>query len=42
MNAKSWIVKGVPVYLMLVIYFPASFLGLFLLRDRSAVDFFIY
>ena len=39
MNAKSWIVKGVPVYLMLVVYFPASLLGLFLLRDRSAVDF---
>lgn len=40
MSVVTWGVKGVPVYLMLVIYFPASVLGLFLLRDRSSVEFF--
>jgi len=35
----SWAVKGVPVYLMLIIYLPAGLLGLFLLRDHSAVEF---
>lgn len=40
MGISNWAVKGFPVYLMLVIYLPASLLGLFLLRDHSAVEFF--
>ena len=40
MGDLTWGVKGLPVYLMLAIYFPASILGLFLLRDRSSIEFF--
>ncbi len=39
MGSVSWAVKGIPVYLMLIIYLPAGLLGLFLFRDHSAVEF---
>ncbi|MGE6991999.1 hypothetical protein ACQKIK_01095 [Pseudomonas sp. NPDC047961] len=40
MGNLSWAVKGVPIFIMLTIYLPASLLGLFVLRGQSAVEFF--
>lgn len=37
----TWVVKGFPVYLVLLIYLPAGALGLLLLQDHSSFEFLV-